>query len=540
METPYRQSAPFTLQDGRQGNIEVIYLQKKPEAGEGPFLQEERDMINALAETIQVYFNKKINKDELARSEARFRSAFEDAAIGMALTSLDGRWLRVNAALCDMLGYTSAELESATFMAVTHPEDIANDIDAVKGLVQGEKKYYRADKRYMHKDGSVVWINLNVAMVKDENNIPQYFVAQIKNINETIETQLKFQNLVEKSLVGVYIIQNGRFVYVNPKVVEESGYSEGELLTMSVNDIIYEEDLPFLDANISQRLGGTMPAAKYEIRVKRKDGNVLWTELYGTSTPYRGKPAIIGTIINVTDRKKLELEREQIIGDLLQRNKELEQFNHVLSHNVRAPLATILGLCNIVDGEGADEERAAILAGITESACRLDDIISDLNEILNTKKVLSQRKTIIRFSEIVDEVKAILSSHIVASQAVVTTNFSAVESIKAVHAYMHSIFLNLISNSIKFARKDEAPHISIQSEKNGNTITLRFSDNAIGIDMDKHANDVFVLYKRFHTHTDGRGLGLFMTKQQVEAQNGHIGIQSKPGEGSTFTITFYE
>lgn len=259
------QTAPFVLQDGRSGSITVIYLKKMPAEAEGPFQKEERDLINALAEAIRIYFNKKIDQDALTHSEERFRS------------------------------------------------------------------------------------------------------------------------LVERSLVGVYIIQNDRFVYVNPKIIEESGYSEQELLSRPFIEFVIEEDKPTVLQHVISRLAGSDAAARYEVRIKRKGGQVLWTEMYGTTTLFEGKKALIGTMVNVTERKDLETEKQNIINKLLQRNKDLEEFNHILSHSVRAPLATILGLSGLIKDAQSDEDRLYTIEGIERSAKELDATISDLNKILHTK-----------------------------------------------------------------------------------------------------------------------------------------------------------
>jgi PAS domain S-box-containing protein len=378
-------TAHFHLQDGRQGTIEIVYLEKRFKEKEEPFIREEKHLLNALAETIQVHISKKVNQDALKLSEARFRSAFESPAVGMGLSTVRGKWLMVNDALCKMLGYSDNELRLYTFQELTHPDDSEADAKAVSQLVNGEISFYRANKRYIHKNGSTVWVNLNVALVRDEALKPLYFVAQITDITDRVESQMKFQALVEKSLVGVYIIQDGKFVYVNPKIMEESGYSEQELTRQSFDQFIYEEDLPIVRQHVTARLENREVAAHYEVRIKKKNGQLLWTEMYGTSTLFEGGHAIIGTIVNVTDRKNLELERQKIIRDLLQRNKDLKEFNYILSHNVRAPLTTILALSRFLRESQSEEERLFTLDGIEESAEKLDAIIRDLNKLLQER-----------------------------------------------------------------------------------------------------------------------------------------------------------
>lgn len=663
VDSPFRQTADFELVDGRKGQIEVIYTAEKPAAYEGPFIKEERDLLDSAADTITIYFNKAIQQVALKESEEIFRGAFEDAAIGMAIVSLEGRWMKVNKALCDMVGYTEEEMTQLTFQQITHPDDMGKDEEFLRQMNQYELNYYRAEKRYFHKQGHTVWINLNVAIIRDNAGKPTLFVSQIEDISEKkkiteqlmesehklrlfvehspaalamfdmdmnyvitskrwvtdyklygkdligknhyeifssvpqswkdihsrclkgaserceedsfagndgslvwlsweihpwrkasgevggiimftevitdrVETRMKFQNLVEQSLVGVYIIQNGKFAYVNPKIVEESGYSEAELLNLPLDQFIYEEDVSLVKSKIQDKLRGVADPAGYEIRARIKSGELLWIEMFGTTTFYQGSKAIIGTMINITERKNMELERQKIINDLVQHNKNLEQFADVLSHNVRSPLSTILGLSHIIQEEQNETEKALIIDGIEHAAKQLDEVLKDLNLILRVRRNLTDMKHTIRLEEVMYEVKQMLHFHINASKAIIEWDFSGAEEIYSVRTYLHSIFYNIISNSIKYAKKDIPPHIFISSEKKGETLCLTFKDNGMGIDMARYGNQLFGLYKRFNMDVEGKGLGLFMTKAQVETLNGHIEVKSAIGEGTCFVISF--
>ena len=132
----------------------------------------------------------------LAESEERFRGTFVNAPIGLALVSLEGRWLEVNAALCDIVGYSADELLQTDFQTITHPDDLESDLELLGQLLAGEIESYRLDKRYFHKDGSTVFIVLAVSLIRDENNTPLYFVSQIEDVTE--ERRIQAQ-LLERS-----------------------------------------------------------------------------------------------------------------------------------------------------------------------------------------------------------------------------------------------------------------------------------------------------------------------------------------------------
>ncbi len=207
----FSQAEPFILDDGRQGTLEVIYTAEMPTEYEGPFLREERDLIMALAETIKVYFNKTSKQRELAKSEANFRSSFEHAAIGMALVAPNGQFLQVNKELCEMLGYPEKELMLLTTFGITHPDHIAQAVENVGMLLSGATDFYRVEKRYIHKNGSHVWVNLNAAIVRGGDGQPLYFVSQMENITEKKEVY----NELERSEANLRsIFDNSEILYL--------------------------------------------------------------------------------------------------------------------------------------------------------------------------------------------------------------------------------------------------------------------------------------------------------------------------------------
>ncbi|WP_457131453.1 PAS domain S-box protein [Mucilaginibacter sp. UYNi724] len=317
-DSVFKQTADFGLLDGRKGSVEVIYTENKPPEAEGIFLEEERSLINSIAEAIEVYFDEDIQQSELAKSENRFRGAFEDSAIGMGLTSVEensmGRWIKVNRSLHEMLGYTEDELLLLTFMQITHPDDLAKDLAAHDRILRGEADTYRLEKRYIHKNGSIIWINLNVSLIRDKDSRPLYLVAQMENITEKVESQFKFQNLVENFTVGVYIIQNEKMVYVNPRIVEEMGYAEEEIIGQPFEKFIYKDDIKLVRGNMRERVEKDIKStSRYEARIVKKDGQSLWFEILGGATLYGGQPALIGTMVNITERKAVydELERSE-------------------------------------------------------------------------------------------------------------------------------------------------------------------------------------------------------------------------------------
>jgi PAS domain S-box-containing protein len=244
---------------------------------------------------------------------------------------------------------------------------------------------------------------------------------------------------------------------------------------------------------------------------------------------------------DITEAKTIALERERVTADLIQHNNDLEQFTYIVSHNLRAPVANILGLTDILknhDEELDQESKKEVVDRIYTSIKNIDVIIKDLNQILQARKTVEGRKELVDFDSLLVAVKTSVRNGIVNENITFEHDFSAVESMFTTRSYLYSIFYNLISNSIKYRKPNIPAVISIKSQKANNKIALRFKDNGKGIDLDKNGKNIFGLYKRFDNSVEGKGMGLYIVKTQVSTLGGTIQIESKPGEGTEFILLF--
>lgn len=233
------------------------------------------------------------------------------------------------------------------------------------------------------------------------------------------------------------------------------------------------------------------------------------------------------------------IERIKMVNELLQRNKELEQFAYIVSHNLRAPVANIIGASTALNEMGlTSAEKATLRKGISASAIKVDDVIHDLNDILQVKSKINETREIVNFSGLVDDIKASIAHLVNKDDVEIKYDFPDINEYFTIKPYLYSIFLNLISNSVKYRRPDNHCIIEIMSHLLKDKIELTFSDNGMGIDLDKKGGQVFGLYKRFHTHIEGKGIGLFMVKTQVEALGGKISVKSRENVGTEFKIEF--
>lgn len=278
----------------------------------------------------------------------------------------------------------------------------------------------------------------------------------------------------------------------------------------------------------------------YEIRYPDHEGAPVYYEVQ--IQPVRSGEEITGVLMSmrdITEKKMFELQREKMTQELIQHNRSLEQFTYIVSHNLRAPLSNIIGLSQVLNLKGLDEEQQReFLEGIAVSSRKLDEVIIDLNSILHLRNSGEEKKEPVRFRQLLEDVRYALANASPGVPIHIISDFSAAERMLTVKSYLYSIFYNLVSNSIKYRRPGTDPVIRISSRMVAGRLELRFSDNGSGIDMERNGSKVFGLYKRFHPDIEGKGMGLYMTRIQVEKLGGSISVESVPGKGTTFNIRF--
>ena len=217
-------------------------------------------------------------------------------------------------------------------------------------------------------------------------------------------------------------------------------------------------------------------------------------------------------------------------------NHQLEQFAYISAHNLRAPVARILGLGQVLKICGSPEEEKTILDKLFLTTKELDSVVKDLNKILEIRKNNTSVITEIDLHKEMELVRTNLQREIEETGAQINEDFSAVDIIFSVKPYIDSILMNLISNSIDYRYPGRNPVIHIGTESQGEFVCLAVSDNGLRINLDKYEDKLFKLYNRFHTHVEGKGLGLYLVKTQVAALGGRIEVTSVVNNGMNFKI----
>lgn len=449
-----------------------------------------------------------------------------------------------------IFGYEPDELEALykNFFRAVYPEDVKLVRETLAKAIS-DRSHYKLDHRIVHPNGNVRWVRGNGHFVIDKDSNELKMIGTVIDITESKTAELAIKNaeanlrniLENTDIAYVLLDKNMKVLSFNQVAKHLSKHQTGITITEGINYI--DLMLDYRKADVKEKIEEILKKqtkASYETKYTGIDGKIHWLAV--SMQPILTDKDILGLSIaakDITERKNMELERIKITNDLIQRNKDLEQFTYIISHNLRAPVANILGLSVLMKNKDTDEQtKKACFEGLEKSVKRLDDVVVDLNSILQVRRNISEKKEITKFSNTVNDIIDSIKTLIEKEKVVINSDFSNIDEMFTIKSYLYSIFYNLISNSIKYRKVNEAPVINISSIKKDKEIILVFKDNGMGIDLGVNKDNVFGLYKRFHTGIEGKGMGLYMVKTQVETLGGKVDIKSEVNKGTEIVLEF--
>jgi PAS domain S-box-containing protein len=488
----------------------------------------------------------------LQEREEKFHKAFDYAPIGMALVAPDGHWIKVNNSLCSMLGYDEAEFLRHTFQDFTHPDDLDLDLSHMYRLLNNEITSYNIEKRYFHKLGNQIWIYLSVTLVRDAEGVPMYFVSQIKDITDRkrsmeilLHERQRLDNILKSTQVGTWEwhIPTDETLY-NKRSAAILGYlpNEIEANTMAAwHNLIHPDDREINVYELDKCFTKQKKFYACECRMKHKNGNWVWVEIRGKVVKWENddKPLLmLGTYADIHDRKAMEQERKQAMEIISAQNGRLLNFAHIVSHNLRSHTGNIQMLLDMITHEPDEQERQKMMHMLVINTANLQQTLTHLNDVVDVHSNKEYSKKTLNLYQEIQRMLEVLSLSLRQANAKLSIDVDANINIQYDPAYLESILLNLLTNSIKYRHEGRALHIDIKVYEHTGKVMLEISDNGMGIDLQLHGHKLFGMYKTFHNNDDARGIGLFLVKNQVDAMGGKIEARSKVNEGTTFKIEF--
>lgn len=490
----------------------------------------------------------KDQETKLLKNELKFKTIFDQATIGFAIIdACTSNYREANNKYCSMLEYTFEEIKEKGIADLTHPDDIESSLLNLKNLEEGKVQEYSSEKRYITKSGKTIWVNLNVSPLWENYEKPTAYIAFIKDITEKKEaeeliakTQSQYKSLIDTidGIVWEYNLETSTSTFISKKVESILGYTAEEYISNPTfwEDHIYSEDREFA-LRISTIVNKKYTNHDYEYRMVTKKGKVIWIRDIVNFVYENDKPVMArGIMIDITVMKEAEKDLSNSFHLVSEQNKRLLNFSYIVSHNLRSHTSNIESIISLIDSADSEEERNEMMKLLKSVSNSLDDTMIHLNEVININTNISLVIEPLNLNQYINKAKEVLSEQIKLNEVSFIVDVPETALVNYNSAYLESILYNLISNAIRYKHPERKPVITIKLVKKRDKDVIEISDNGIGINLEKNGNKIFGMYKTFNNNPDARGIGLFITKNQIDAMGGTITVDSTPKVGTTFKI----
>jgi len=489
---------------------------------------------------------------ELQESEAELRAIFNQAAVGIKLGTLDGRFLKVNQKFCELLGYSQEELINKTFWDVTYPDDIPYHQNNLQKLIAGEVETFSIEKRSLHKNGNFIWINLTVSLIRDLTGKPIYSVGIVKDIRnqKQAEEDLKRQfAAVEAAIDGIAILSGDTYIYVNQAHVEMFGYSHPEeFIGKSWIEIYNPQEIQRFQTDVFPILM-QQKHWRGETIAKKKDGTSFEEEVSLTISEQGDLICVCRDISEqqaaLRDRKKAEAD----ICKALEKEKELSElksrFISMTSHEFRTPLAVIASSAGILKSfshklneQQKQKHLQCIQTYVQHTTQLLDDILLINKAEAGKLSFEPNCLELVNFCHtLVEEIQLSSPQYHLSFCAQYKDSLSACDKFVAFmdKKLLRQILSNLLSNAIKYS--PDSSNIQIDLSIQDKSVVFLIQDEGIGISPQEQQHLFEPFYRASNVgNVPGTGLGLVIVKKCVELHQGRITIASQVGFGTTFRV----
>lgn len=382
------------------------------------------------------------------------------------------------------------------------------------------------------------WVRA-IGIIDSTKDIKRFY-GLFQDIDELKKSQLKialreeqFRQTFEYSSIGMALVGlDGKWLDVNKSVCDIVGYPKKELLKLTFQDITHPDDLT-LDLNLLQELiDGKRSSYQLEKRYFTKNGDIVWVNLSVSMVKNdKGEPIhFVSQIQDITEKKRL-------LDTLEDQNKRLINFAHIVSHNLRSHTGNIGMLLSLFESEYPDLVVNNELFGhLTDASKNLNETVQHLNEVVVINTKIHDNLQKLNLNEFAQKALENVSGLAKDANCAISNKTNNSTMVMAIPAYLESIIINFLTNAIKYRSPKRVSRATINNYIDGNYCVLQITDNGLGIDLEKHGKKLFGMYKTFHNNKNARGIGLFITKNQVEAMGGKIEVNSQVDVGTEFKI----
>jgi len=394
------------------------------------------------------------------------------------------------------------------------------------------------------KSGREYWLEINIVPLFDDENVHIGFMAVQIDITERVkfeqeikESEENFRTILENSSEMIHTLDNkGKIIWANRSWKEKLGVKNIDVQGLDLVQFLDEKTLEEFHRVIPSLNSGEIITDLNCVFIST-EGSVL--NLLGRAIPVYKDNVIVGTqayLHDITSIRKAENDMRQLLELTQRQNERLRNFAHIVSHNLRSHISNLSGLLSLIRIEWPEFKDNIYFTNFQTAVNNLTDVIYNLSEVALIQTEGDKQFSAIDLNVVVEH--AIASVYGLAENAGVEIRFSKSDSrfVKGDRVYLDSIVLNLLTNSIKYKAAGRSAFVEITITQSNEMVQLDVRDNGLGIDLERQGRKMFGMYKTFHKHPDARGVGLFLTKNQVEAMGGRIHVESIVDQGTVFSV----
>lgn len=457
-----------------------------------------------------------------------------------------------NKGIFETYGYKKEDIEetSTWWFSNVHPEDSIRVSVKLYNFLEQKTEKWHDEYRLKCADGTYKYVLDRGFLEKNSEGKAVRMIGSMQDITHSKieEERLKLLSAaITQANDAVIITETPRSIYALPKIVYVNP-AFSKMTGYQFDEVVGQSPQMFLGKNAMVEQQTILLRAEefnkefvFEALNRRKNGEEYWARfsMIPVSNNQGEHSHWISLQSDITNQKEQEKEKEHLIQELTRHNNDLKQFSYITSHNLRAPLSNLIGLLNLIDDIVIeDEDLKEIIDGFSKSTHLLNQTINDLINIVIIKDNLSIKREQIIIKDTLQNILDQLSYTISLYAPRITIDTTKAPFLTANRTYIESIFLNLITNALRYSDSSRQLEINISSQDMGDEIILRFEDNGVGIDLERNRDKLFGLYQRFHDYPDSKGLGLYLVKSQVTSMGGGIAVESELGKGSCFIVAF--
>ncbi|MBF2055308.1 MAG: PAS domain-containing protein [Candidatus Sericytochromatia bacterium] len=481
----------------------------------------------------------------LEASEQKMRSIFNSTFSFIGFLNPDGTVLEANETALNMAGLKPEDVIGKPFWECywwqISAETQAELRHNLALAAAGQERVYEVNVWIANQTPITILFSLRPIFNAAGEVI--YIIPEGWPVQEIVDTRERYKHVLDATEVGIWEwnVQTGETNF-NERWAEIIGYTLDELQPVSIKTwqrFTHPEDLARSEAQLQAYFKGETNAYEVEYRMRHKAGHWVWVLDRGKALSWtpEGQPLMMyGTHMEITERKETEKRIQKLLEISNNQNERLKNFARIVTHNLRSHAGGINGLLKVLQKRHPELYSHEVIGMLQKAADNLSETIQELTEVASADLSTALAKSKLPLRETVSRVLESLQSEALQNKVNLLNEVPENFTVQAIPAYISSLVLNFATNAIKYHDPRRPGQLQIQAWHEEHWDVLAFIDQGLGIDLARYGERLFQMYQTFHTHEDSRGIGLYLTKTQVEAMGGKITVESRVGEGSCFKV----